>query len=278
MESLLRAGLIWLAIAAIAVVNGGFREILLKKWIEEKYAHLLSTLVLSTVIFVICFASFRWIGAADLTSAWILGFGWLAATLAFEFLAGHYLFGNSWDKIFADYNPTKGRVWLLVPFSILFGPAMSVVGFQSSMVVPFTISQVVASAILALSIWHQNAARWLIAALFLAAGAFNFYVSMTNSSAYLEYSKTALIPIYSDFISGWFSGHVSLLVGTIAIGQLCCSVLLAVGRRWAVLGAIGVTIFLLAIAPLGVGSAFPFSIMVSLAVWASIGLASDRQK
>ena len=278
MESLLRAGLIWVAIAVIAVINGGFREILLRKWFEEKYAHLFSTLILSTVIFVVSFTALRWIGVSDLSSAWILGFGWMAATLAFEFLAGHYLFGNSWDKIFADYNPSKGRVWLLVPLSILFGPAMALVGINPTMTLPYAVSQFVGASILILSIWHQNTAKWVIAVLFFAAGVFNFFASITNPSAYLEYSKTALIPFYQDFISGWFSDNVPLIVGTIALGQIACGAFLAVGKRWAVFGAAGVAIFLLLIAPLGVGSAFPFSILTSLAVWASIGTVPQSQK
>ena len=35
-------------------------------------------------------------------------------TLAFEFLAGHYLFGNSWERLLADYDVARGRIWPLV--------------------------------------------------------------------------------------------------------------------------------------------------------------------
>jgi hypothetical protein len=31
--------------------------------------------------------------------------------LAFEFLAGHFLFGHSWDRLLADYDILHGRIW-----------------------------------------------------------------------------------------------------------------------------------------------------------------------
>ena len=39
---------------------------------------------------------------------------WLVLTVAFEFLGGHYLFGQSWERLFADYDVRSGRIWLLV--------------------------------------------------------------------------------------------------------------------------------------------------------------------
>jgi hypothetical protein len=45
-----------------------------------------------------------WIGPESRAEAMWVGVQWLFQTLAFEFLAGHYLFGNSWEKLFADYN------------------------------------------------------------------------------------------------------------------------------------------------------------------------------
>lgn len=34
-------------------------------------------------------------------------------TVAFEFGFGHYVAGHSWDKLLADYNLLRGRVWSL---------------------------------------------------------------------------------------------------------------------------------------------------------------------
>jgi hypothetical protein len=49
-------------------------------------------------------------------------------TLAFEFLAGHYLFGNPWSKLLADYNLLRGHIWVLVLITTAFGPLLSAYG------------------------------------------------------------------------------------------------------------------------------------------------------
>jgi hypothetical protein len=55
------------------------------------------------------------------------------------------------------------------------------------------------------------------------------------------------------------------VVGAIAVGQLAVAILVALRGRAAQLGLVGAIAFLLAIAPLGRGSAFPFSLVASLA-------------
>jgi hypothetical protein len=47
---------------------------------------------------------------------------WLLLTVAFEFLAGHYLFGHAWDRLLADYNLAGGRIWVLVLATTMFAP------------------------------------------------------------------------------------------------------------------------------------------------------------
>ncbi|MBN1425277.1 hypothetical protein JXA88_12045 [Candidatus Fermentibacteria bacterium] len=43
-------------------------------------------------------------------------------TVAFEFLAGHYLFGNSWERLLSDCNVLRSRVCVAVLLVTLFGP------------------------------------------------------------------------------------------------------------------------------------------------------------
>ena len=52
----------------------------------------------------------------------LLGIAWVALSVAFEFLAGHYVFGNSWERLFADYNVFRGRIWIMVLVANLFAP------------------------------------------------------------------------------------------------------------------------------------------------------------
>ena len=97
-------------------------------------------------------------------------------------------------------------------------------------------------------------ARGMLSVVFFAAFVVNTITAIKHPNAYLEYADQA-IPVYSDFIHGWFSQHPIEIVLAIAAGQA----LIAIGmslRGWLMRGAcIGSILFLLSIAPLMVGSA-----------------------
>jgi hypothetical protein len=63
--------------------------------------------------------------------AFLVGLLWVVLTVAFEFLAGHYIFGNSWETLLADYNVFRGRVWLLVLLTNLLAPLLASYGKNS---------------------------------------------------------------------------------------------------------------------------------------------------
>jgi len=48
---------------------------------------------------------------------------WLALTVAFEFLFGHFVMGHSWTTLFQDCNILAGRLWVLVLVWIAAAPA-----------------------------------------------------------------------------------------------------------------------------------------------------------
>ena len=58
--------------------------------------------------------------------ALIMGGIRLVLTMIFEFLAGHYLFGVSWEKPLLDYNILKGRMWILVLLITFIAPYLSI--------------------------------------------------------------------------------------------------------------------------------------------------------
>jgi hypothetical protein len=118
----LRGFVIWFVIALAAVVNGAAREKYLRPRFGETTGHILSTVILCAVILLFSYLTVGWIGPQTRQEAFLLGGFWVALTLAFEFLAGHYLFGNSWEKLVADYNLFRGRVWLLVVVTTLLVP------------------------------------------------------------------------------------------------------------------------------------------------------------
>jgi hypothetical protein len=46
-------------------------------------------------------------------------------TVLFEFVFGHYVLGNSWDVLLADYRIWQGRLWSLVLISEAIAPVIT---------------------------------------------------------------------------------------------------------------------------------------------------------
>jgi len=115
--------------------------------------------------------------------------------------------------------------------------------------------------------WFK-AGKIIFSLIFLAAGIFNFYTAGKSPDAYVDfYGDSAWISFYRDFINGFFSQHVTLFVRIIAIGQCIVGVLLLLREKLFILGIFGGIIFLLAIAPLGIGSAFPCTLFMAFSLY-----------
>ena len=115
----------WFALLGLAIVNGAVREALLVPRWGERAAHALSTIALSAGILLLTWLAIRWVRPRSPRDAWAIGGLWVALTLAFEFLAGHYLFGHPWSRLLADYNVLAGRIWPLVPIVTFLSPILS---------------------------------------------------------------------------------------------------------------------------------------------------------
>jgi hypothetical protein len=132
--------------------------------------------------------------------------------------------------------------------------------------IPYSVSQV-ASIIILIVAWKKTKwARILFALLFFWASGTNLYIGIAKPDTYLLYADMA-IPPYRDFINGWFSHYNYIMIPIIAIGQFLIAIGILLNGIWVKLACIGAIIFLLSIAPLLVGAAFPFSITVSIAAF-----------
>ena len=120
-----RATLIWFTILVAAIANGALREGLLRPRLGDSSAHVLSTILLSAAVVVVTRMTIGWVGPSGSRDGWVIGVYWVALTVAFEFLAGHYLFGKPWPELLADYRLSEGRVWLLVLASTLLAPGLT---------------------------------------------------------------------------------------------------------------------------------------------------------
>jgi hypothetical protein len=122
-----RAVVVWFALMVLAIANGTIREFLLTPRVGPKMGHVASTVLLCAFVFLLAWLLMPWIGARRWTDAWKVGALWLALTLAFEFLVGHYVLRNSWGNLLADYNLSHGRIWILVPIMTLISPRLVLV-------------------------------------------------------------------------------------------------------------------------------------------------------
>lgn len=103
--------------------------------------------------------------------------------------------------------------------------------------------------------------------LFAWASITNWRTSVNKPVAYLEYADLTWSDTYAEFINGWFSEHISVVVGCIAVCQLLIALSMLFKGAVYKLGCIGAILFLTAIIPLGVGSGFPSTAVMAIAVY-----------
>ena len=129
----------------------------------------------------------------------------------------------------------------------------------------YIISNAFALVLLFFAVIYPRVARILFFLLFAFASWINWKTALQSPQDYVRISDLALF-VYRPFITGWFSKHVLYVVGFIATAQCFIAVsLLFKGwmYRTAVIGAI---VFLLAIMPLGIASAFPSTLIMAYAM------------
>ena len=138
---------------------------------------------------------------------------------------------------------------------------------NNTYLVLYIISNIIALTMLLVSWKHYRTSRLMFFIVFAWASWTNWNEAIVAPQFYLDYAGLTFSALYRDFIYGWFSSHITLAVGFIAT----CQALIAIGmflKGWIFkTAAIGAIIFLVAIAPLGVGSAFPCTVILAIAMW-----------
>ncbi len=116
----------WFLFMFLAIVNAGIRNNVYKPLVGDLVAHQISTIIFIIVIFAVTYLVLRFssMKLSD-SEALLMGTIWLVLTIIFEFIAGHYIFGNSWEKLFADYNIIKGRIWVFVLITTFLSPYLA---------------------------------------------------------------------------------------------------------------------------------------------------------
>jgi len=124
MKTIYQHILFWFAFPFVAILNGALREATYKKFVGDLPAHQISTVTGIIFFGIIFYFIFRKWKIESVNHAVIVGIVWLFLTILFEFGFGHYIIGNSWEKLFHDYNLAEGRVWSLILIWIFFAPVV----------------------------------------------------------------------------------------------------------------------------------------------------------
>ncbi len=116
----------WFLLMFVAIINAVLREGVYSLYLYELRAHQLSTITLVILIIILTFFVLKFCKIQLTTNELlIMGSIWVLLTIMFEFIAGHYIFGNPWDKLTADYNILKGRIWILIPLTTFVAPYLT---------------------------------------------------------------------------------------------------------------------------------------------------------
>ena len=134
--------------------------------------------------------------------------------------------------------------------------------------IPILISNLLAIILTLLCFHFSRFMRFLWGVIFIIAGVVNLISVYNDPTIYITGFGPAAIDFYKEIIYGPFSKSPGLYVSLIAIGQILVGGMMWSKKIWYTLGVLGGIIFLLAIAPLGVGSAFPSTLIMAVGLFA----------
>lgn len=113
---------VWVLFVILAVLNGLIREILLKNFLGDGVARSLSSLIMCGLVFAVSYGFVVQMPPMGPGTLWNVGWLWLGLSLLFEFGFGHFVLGESWGSLLADYNIFRGRLLILAWVSLVVAP------------------------------------------------------------------------------------------------------------------------------------------------------------
>jgi len=117
-----KAILTWLLLFVVMFANGAIRVVVLQPQLGEDRARQVASLSGVALVLIVSWLFVRFSPEARPSQLRWVGVAWLAATMAFELLFGHFASGLSWHALLADYDILRGRLWSLILISAFLGP------------------------------------------------------------------------------------------------------------------------------------------------------------
>lgn len=114
---LLRAFTVWLLIIFAESVHGTLRQLFLAPLIGDFSARRIAFFTGMLLIFTITYFFIHWINAPTTKKLLLIGLMWMLLTASFEFGLGYFVLNYSWERIFEDYDLSRGG---LMGFGLLF--------------------------------------------------------------------------------------------------------------------------------------------------------------
>ena len=116
---LLRA---WVIIVPFMIANGIFRELVLKRVVNDTVADILSAVIGTAIVVGLTRIVLRPLAGKSTQDLVRASITLVVLTVAFEFLFGHYVDRASWDELLANYEVWNGRLWPILLAILAFMP------------------------------------------------------------------------------------------------------------------------------------------------------------
>lgn len=116
---------IWFILLAVAIANAGIRELFLAPVFGGKIALPVSGLLLSLLIFIVSYLTIPFFRVLESRMYFLIGVVWVALTLSFEFLFGHFVAGKPLQEILQVFNINQGNLFVVALMTTLIAPGVS---------------------------------------------------------------------------------------------------------------------------------------------------------
>ena len=123
------------------------------------------------------------------------------------------------------------------------------------------------ATLLCMTLYWPRLARIMFFILFTWTSWMNWQTVTDTPLLYLKFQDLTWSEAYKNFINGWFAKNINPVVITTAICQAVLAVSMLAGGVIFRAGAIGAVIFFLALTPLGMGAAFPSTLVMAIAMF-----------
>ena len=117
----IRVLVVFCLIVVAETIHGILRRLYLEPVVGSLQAAHIGLVVALALIFAICLATSRWLGPRSKLAWMQIGLVLVVLMLAFEVGLGRAM-GYSWDRILADYDPSRGGLMLLGMIGLLYAP------------------------------------------------------------------------------------------------------------------------------------------------------------